>query len=382
MEPRLRQLVEAIHARPERLVLAVAGGGSLALAHLLEVPGASRTVLEALVPYADEAMLAFLGGKPDQACSSPTARAMAMAAFCRARRYETGGRPLLGVACTASLASDRPKRGPHRAHLAVQSEALTATWSLELDKGRRTRAEEEELVSRLLLRALGDICEVPEPLGLELSPRETLQQERRVAPPAWRELLLGQVEAVRHGGAASEATGPKLLFPGAFNPLHLGHRRMAAVAEELVGRPVEFEISVFNVEKPPLDYLEIGQRSGQFTAEQTLWLTRLPTFEAKSRHFPGATFVVGTDTLARIANPRFYGDDPAACQQALERIAARDCHFLVFGRQMGGGYLPLSRMDLPEPLRSLCQEVPETRFREDISSTELRRGSSPWMSGE
>lgn len=376
MEPRLRQLIEAIHARPERLVLAVAGGGSLALAQLLEVPGASRTVLEALVPYAEEALIAFLGGKPDQACSAPTARAMAMAAFCRARRYDTAGRPLLGVACTASLASDRPKRGAHRAHVAVQSEAMTAVWSLELDKGRRTRTEEEALVSRLLVRAIAETCGLSEAFGLDLSPREDLQQDRLLAPPAWRELLLGAREAVRQGGPPEMASaGRRVLFPGAFNPLHSGHRRMAVVAHEMLGRPVEFELSVFNVEKPPLDYLEIGQRAGQFSADESLWLTRLPTFDAKSRHFPGATFVVGSDTLARIANPRFYGDDPAACQQALERLAARDCRFLVFGRQMAGGYTPLSRIDLPEPLRSLCQEVPEERFREDVSSSELRRGN-------
>ena len=53
-----------------------------------EVPGASRTVLEAIVPYSEGSLVRWLGGPPDRACSPPTARAMAMAAYCRAREYQ------------------------------------------------------------------------------------------------------------------------------------------------------------------------------------------------------------------------------------------------------------------------------------------------------
>ena len=40
-------------------VLVVTGGGAQALADLFAVPGASRTVLEALVPYGDRSMREF-----------------------------------------------------------------------------------------------------------------------------------------------------------------------------------------------------------------------------------------------------------------------------------------------------------------------------------
>ena len=82
------QLVEQIHDSPMRIVLAATGGGSRAIADLLEVPGASRTLLEAAVPYSAAAMAAWLGTLPDGLCSAATGRAMAMAAFHRARRYE------------------------------------------------------------------------------------------------------------------------------------------------------------------------------------------------------------------------------------------------------------------------------------------------------
>ena len=62
------------------MVVAITGGGGRAITDLLTVPGASATVLEAVVPYSLPALEDWLGGKVDHACSERTARAMAMAA--------------------------------------------------------------------------------------------------------------------------------------------------------------------------------------------------------------------------------------------------------------------------------------------------------------
>ena len=195
-----------------------------------------------------------------------------------------------------------------------------------------------------------------------------------MAPQAWRDLLSGKVEAVRQGGPPGQGDRPaRAIFPGAFNPLHVGHRRMAEIAEALLGVPVEFEISILNPDKPPLDYFEIERRTGQFGGEQAVWLTRLPTFEEKSRRFPGATFIVGADTMRRIADPIYYGHTPAGCEAALEAIAAAGCRFLVFGRAAAAGFVSLADLDLPDMLESISREVAPERFREDVSSTEIRR---------
>jgi hypothetical protein len=183
-------------------------------------------------------------------------------------------------------------------------------------------------------------------------------------------LLLGKVQSVRIGQAGAP---PGAIISGAFNPAHVGHRRMAQVAQEMLQQPVALEISILNVDKPPLDYIEMEQRLRQFSAEETVYLTRAATFEEKSRLFPEATFVVGIDTLRRIIEPRYYGGDPAACQRAVEKIAGRGCRFLVFGRNLGVGFVRLADLDLPESLRALCREVPPEVFREDISSTAIRR---------
>ena len=132
-------LVAAIHANPRCGVLAVTGGGTGLLSTLLAVPGGSATVLEAHVPYAADALRDFLGAPPSQACSAETARALAMRSFLRAR--ELGGD--FGFAITASLATDRPKSGAHRAHWAFQDAAIARSWTCsggrEADDGERER---------------------------------------------------------------------------------------------------------------------------------------------------------------------------------------------------------------------------------------------------
>lgn len=362
----IRKLVEAIHGSPGRIVMALSGGGSRTLAELLEVPGASRTLLEAVVPYCETAMTRWVRGRPDQFCAPRTARAMALVAFHRARELGEDPEVAAGVGCTASLATDRPKRGEHRAHVGLQTAERTACWSITLEKGRRSRQEEEELVSRLVLGAVADAAGLESRPPLDLAEHEEVETSNVVAEPAWKDLLLGTVDVVRRGDATS------VVFPGMFNPFHVGHRQMIEVAREMLGMPVALEISIENVDKPPLDYYEIARRLGQFAEDQPVWLSRAATFVEKSRLYPGSTFLVGTDTLRRIAEPRYYGDD-AACRAALEKITQRGCRFLVFGRNLGTGFIRLGDLDLPESLRAICREVPAERFREDVSSTSLRR---------
>ncbi len=372
--PSFEPLVRQIHDSKTRLVLSFSGGGSETLSELLSVPGASRTVLEAVVPYSQQALCRWLGGSPDQFCSARTARAMAMSAFLRACEYESPeGYPLAGVGVTASLASDRPKRGPHRIHLAVQTVDQTIVQSVKLTKDRRTRPEEEAISSALVLNLVAEICGVTQETPPELLEGETVVRQEKMASPAWCDLLLGKREAILHDESAAIRGPARALFSGAFNPIHVGHAEMVRVAAEILGTQVDYEISILNVDKPPLDYIEISERVSQFQAEDNIWLSRAPTFVEKARLFPGVTFVVGIDTLRRVAAPRYYLGSEAACLKAIEEIAGRGCRFLVFGRSIGGSFIRLGDLDLPTPLASICREIPESQFRQDVSSTEIRR---------
>ena len=163
------------------------------------------------------------------------------------------------------------------------------------------------------------------------------------------------------------------VLPGAFNPLHDGHRNMARLAEQTVNASVAFELSIENVDKPTLDVNAVDQRLSQFGQEQTICLTRAATFVQKVQLFSNASFVVGADTILRVADARYYSNNAARRDRALEAIIAAGVRFLVFGRTMGHGFRTLSQLDLPEPLRAICREVSETEFRHDISSSEMRR---------
>jgi len=155
-------LVARIHATPTLLVLAVTGGGVAALTDLLGVPGASRTVLEVLVPYAETSLRELTGPGPADAgagaVSQVTAEAMAASCLARARHLapEAPDDVVIGVACTAALVTDRLRRGAHRAHLAVarpdRSGGIAVTHQLvELDKGRLDRVGEDRAVADAVL---------------------------------------------------------------------------------------------------------------------------------------------------------------------------------------------------------------------------------------
>jgi nicotinic acid mononucleotide adenylyltransferase len=170
-----------------------------------------------------------------------------------------------------------------------------------------------------------------------------------------------------------------VVFSGAFNPRHAGHARMAEIAERKLNAAVAWELSITNVDKPPLDYIAIDERVEGIRREDSgclIALTRAPTFREKAALFPGATFVVGADTLERIAEPRYYGGDAARRDAAIAEIARTGCRFLVFGRASAGQFISLANLQLPGELRQLCNEVPASEFREDVSSTTLRQSSA------
>ncbi len=172
-------LITQIHACPVMAVLVVTGGGSQAIADLLVVPGASRTVLEALVPYSDKSMTEFLGAAPTQAVSIETAATLARQAYQRAGALrESPEIPVIGLSCTATLVTDRIKKGDHRAHVGVCTSEDTQVFSLTLQKNARDRVGEERVVGDLLLQVLGLACGVVSEVELSLLPQDYLDATR------------------------------------------------------------------------------------------------------------------------------------------------------------------------------------------------------------
>lgn len=166
---------------------------------------------------------------------------------------------------------------------------------------------------------------------------------------------------------------PAALLPGSFNPLHDGHRLLAAVAGRLLGATVDFELSRSNVDKPELDEAEIERRRKQFAEGERLWITRAATFVEKARLFAGTTFVVGYDTAARLVDPCYYRSDPIERDRALAGLMDAACRVIVGGRiDANGQFRVWDERTVHADFRSLFIPLGETDFRVDLSSTELR----------
>jgi hypothetical protein len=322
---------------------------------------------------------------PAQGCRA--ARALAMHAYATTRgrldagaaqRTSTGAIRAVGLGCVGRIAA--AGRG---ACLAAQSNQVTETWHVDFPPTIDAIAAGAEILALLLLQMAG--TDSDRFTLHRAAARAEIVVSRTRARPGWSELLDGKLAAVGYRGTALQAAVPpqrhahaavqgdpvRVVFPGAFNPLHRGHRRMVHWARQRLGAAPAFEISLTNVDKPPLDFTEMDYRLRQFGPDDFVWFTRAATFVDKAELFPGATFLVGADTLRRIADARYY-PSPAARDQALAALAARGCRFLVFGRLQQGVFVTLRALQVPDCLAALCEEVPENEFREDIASSQLR----------
>ncbi len=341
-----------------------------------------RQLISALHGSGPKAALAmYLGFAPAQASSAATAIAMARAARTRAARLAPAGTEPAGLGATAALVSDRPRRGEHRFHIACATGAGVAHCSAVLAKGRRDRAGEEDIVSRAIVLWLARCCgvDVPSPRAL-LDPDEIFEETVPAEEDPIERLVAGgldRVTALPDGQLTVAPPRTAVLMPGSFNPIHDGHVSLARVAEDIKQQALAYEISVTNVDKPPLAGHAVRHRIAQFAWKAAVELTRAPTFLEKSRLFPRTTFVIGADTAERLVAPKYYGGDEERMHGALEEIGGMGGSFLVAVRVDGAARLRTLRdVAVPHRFADLFAEIPEHRFRLDTSSSEIRARSA------
>ena len=312
-------------------MLVTTGGGSGALNALLATPGASRFITEAHVPYSPEALKRFLGENPEHFVSPATAANLARKAVENVGQAsclsgQAGSLSyVMGIACTAALQTDRERRGEDRAFICIKTAEAEKVYALYFSK--TSRAEQEALLSDWLL------------------------------------VLIAQAVGAERG----------LMLPGSFNPVHQGHCNLLKVAEEMTDLRGVFELSCANVDKPLLEEAD-GLRRAAAIKDVPVALTHAPRFVQKAQLFQKTTFVVGYDTAERLIAYAKPGE--------WELFQTLETKFLVAGRTVrclenvdavsSPRFQSLENLTLPAGSEALFEAIPESKFREDISSTELR----------
>ena len=145
MDAEIQDVIHQVHASPAQAVIVVTGGGAQSISRLMRVPGASRSVLEILVPYSERALTDFLGQRPQQVASADTAEAMSRQAYRRAVELAESDVPLVGIGCTAAIAN-RPAETwrPSSPRRSMLLRTALVTYSLEFTKGLRDRTGEDD----------------------------------------------------------------------------------------------------------------------------------------------------------------------------------------------------------------------------------------------
>lgn len=395
----LNHRILRLHESPYKAVIACTGAGAGIQKTLWEIPGASDTIIDSVFPYHRFALSDFIGREPEKYCSEHTALWMATAAHRRATELvlRDGGDPttVIGLALTAAVATNRPKKGNHQCFIAVRTAKGMATFNAVFEKGRRTREEEGALCDLLAVNALlvtaGIETSLPADLAGDYSGVVgdaiwTIDEDGDNLPRP--KLVMGHLPPLadevhdvfdrplftpdgKRAGVDAIDPNKHILFHGSFDPLHFGHELMARQAERMTGKEVVYCIASKHPDKGRLDDRELLRRAEQFRFRgPVLFIREAPLYVTKARLFPGVGMLIGADVALGIMNPKYYDGGEPARDASLRVMSDLGARFYVVGREIEGKFVTLDDLPIPASARDLFLPV---SGRWDIRSRDLRK---------
>ena len=162
---------------------------------------------------------------------------------------------------------------------------------------------------------------------------------------------------------------PYIILSGSFNPFHIGHNNLLTAAEKLSGRNGILELSIYNVDKSPIDEEEIINRILKIPKNYSIYLSNNSTFLEKAKCNPGSWFVIGYDTALRLFDKKYHSN----VNMIFEEYKKLNIKFFVGGRNFNGSFATLKDLKIPKKFQKLFVEISEKSFRMDISSTDIRK---------
>ena len=514
-DPILSKLCKSIiSTKSYKVSFAIAGGGSKAVSSLVSTPGASSVLLNGEILYDRNSFCQYISehlkhsqhmletidnyqskdGKFGFA-SSGAATLLSQAAlhhsFQQAQQIDLMKNKVLAVGCTSTLVSHGREDRKSRAYISVASgDGKVTKWDILLsnqnkgkngEEARRDRSQEETLLAELILSSIQQYSCNEQQFTIdtqELLDREGDEIQVSTSTPAFHSLnntefienaarmvidkddktdaiILGMDKESRELSPLAHTVLPSdpIIFPGSFNPPHIGHVTLATAAVKTMTRKkqqelskyfmsedsdilesmwntsdfqsfkhitndtvkegpftVLFEMSLTNADKPAMETSEACRRAqlfgtlsndneakseipkdwGLILTSASLFIDKVRVLQkylspsgcdSSNRRKRKITFVIGTDTMVRIINPKYYGGYDGMLE-AVREMSDNGVHFVVGGlleqiKTEGGEEAKFvsgeeELKDLPGDVRDMFTIIQESDFRVDVSSTELR----------
>lgn len=168
---------------------------------------------------------------------------------------------------------------------------------------------------------------------------------------------------------------PKFLFCGSFNPLHNGHIAIVDYIYKKHGVPVDFEISLLNVEKNPIRFSDVLARHSQMyglykPSFGRLYVTDDARYLEKAQILPEVTFVCGFDTMIALCKGGYYEN----FDEAINEFNDLGITWLVFPRHKEDGTISTAADFKGMPAKLMDRTTIVDDFEAiDVASRRLRK---------